>query len=500
MRWDRTLAPKLADRARLDPDRADQVPPIQEKQMQHRRFRWLAILAVAGVLVAACGEDREGEAGSSTTVAGEPGTETTAPAGEAVTFGDLPSPCGPGDASGATAQGVTDDAIVLGYGDDAGYAQAPGLDAEMGDAVEAMIDWCNEQGGINGRQIQGKYYDAKILEVNNVMLSACSEVFMLVGQGFSLDSAQEETRVGCGLGSVPGFSVSPEFAHGPDMMQPVPNPTDYAPVQIAAYMATTYPEQVKKAAVMFANYAATIDTKDKTLATYPAFGWEFLDCPQQYNIGGEDDWKPFVQKLKDCGAEVVYFTGSPNPNFQNFLAAAQQLEYSPMYVTDANFYTDTFSSWNSQNNGAGDNVYIRNAFVPLEEASTNKATQDYLDIIGASDGKISQLGAQSTDAFLLWATAAKGCGSTLTKECIFSEITKIPEWTGGGLHAKTNPSSNLPPDCGIVLKLEGGEFKRVFPEAAGEFDCGADFVQPVTGDVVTRAALNADRISTTYLR
>jgi ABC-type branched-subunit amino acid transport system substrate-binding protein len=470
--------------------------------MQHRRMRWLAVRAAVGILVSACGEDRENNAATpGTTVApGDTGAGTTAAPESNVTFGDLPSPCGPGDASGATAQGVTDESITIGYGDDAGYAQAPGLDAEMGDALDAMIAWCNEQGGINGRELKGNRYDAKILEVNNVMLAACTEVFMLVGQGFSLDSSQEETRVGCGLGSVPGFSVSPEFAHGPDMMQPVPNPADYAPVEIADYIAKTYPEQVKKSAVMFANYAATLDTKDKVLATYPAFGWEFLDCPQQYNIGGEDDWKPFVQKLKDCGAEVVYFTGSPNPNFQNFLTAAKQLAYDPIYVTDANFYTDTFASWNGENNGAGNNVFIRNAFVPLEEAPTNKATQDYLDIVGEAGGKISQLGAQSTDSFLLWATAAKACGSTVTKECIFSEITKISEWTGGGLHAKTNPATNLPPDCGIVLKLEGGEFKRVFPAAAGEFDCAADFVQPVTGDVVTRAALNADRISTTYLQ
>jgi ABC-type branched-subunit amino acid transport system substrate-binding protein len=368
----------------------------------------------------------------------------------------------------------------------------------MGDAVEAMIAWCNEQGGINGRAIEGKYYDAKILDVNNVMTQACSDVFMLVGQGFSLDSAQEETRVGCGLGSVPGFSVSPEFAHGPDMMQPVPNPSDFAPVQVAAYIAEAFPEQVKKSAVMYANYAATIDTKDKTLATYPAFGWQFdAACEQQYNIGGEDDWKPFVQKLKDCGIQVLSFTGSPNPNFQNFLSAAAQLDYKPIYVVDANFYTDIFSAWNSQNGGAADNVYIRNVFIPLEEASSNKATQDYLDIVGGAGGKISQLGAQSADAFLLWASAAKACGSTLTKECIFTQIASFTEWTGGGLHAPTNPASNMPPDCGLVLKLDAGEFTRVFPETG--FDCGAEYVQPVTGDVVTRASLNGDRISTTYL-
>ena len=50
-----------------------------------------------------------------------------------------------------------------------------------------MIDWCNEQGGINGREIVGNYYDATITEVNNAMTQACGEVFMLVGEAWALD-------------------------------------------------------------------------------------------------------------------------------------------------------------------------------------------------------------------------------------------------------------------------------------------------------------------------
>ena len=140
----------------------------------------------------------------------------------------------------------------------------------MSDAVKAMIGWCNDQGGINGREVVGNYYDAKILDVNNAMTNACQQVFMLVGQGWSLDSSQEATRLGCDMASVPAFSVSPEFANGKLMVQPVPNPIDYTPVEIAAAFQKEYPEQIKKSAVMYANYAATIDTKDKVLAIVPA--------------------------------------------------------------------------------------------------------------------------------------------------------------------------------------------------------------------------------------
>jgi hypothetical protein len=467
--------------------------------MRKRTLRLLCLLAVVGLVGAACGSEREdADTSSATTAAGGTAASTTAPA--AVTFGDLASPCGKGDAKGATQQGVTDTQITIGYGDDAGFASSPGLNHHQSDAIKAMIKWCNEQGGINGRQIVGKYGDAKILEVNNVMLDMCKSVFMLVGQGWSLDSLQEETRVGCKMASIPAWGVSPEFANGPLTVQPVPNPVDLTPVQNAAQIAKQFPDKITKTAVMYANYAATIDTKDKVLESYPPFGFQFLNCPQEYNINGEPDWKPFINSLKSCGAEIVYFTGSPIPNFQNVLLAAQQLSYKPIWVVDANFYDQAFADWNGQNGGVADNVHARMAFIPFEEASSNKATADYVKIVQANKGDIALLGAQATSAFLLWATAAKACGSNLTSQCVLDEAKKVTKWTGGGLHAETNPGTNQPPQCGFSLKLSGNKYVRAFPtpDATTKFDCSAQYVKQVKGAVVQRVGLGADRVVRKY--
>ena len=446
----------------------------------------MCILLVGGLVAAACGSDRDDEADDETPTTAEGGVATDK-------FGDLDTPCGEGDAKGATEQGVTDTSITIGFGDDHGFSAAPGLNHEQSDAMQAMIKWCNDQGGINGRTIDGKYYDAKLTEVNNVMTTACKEAFMLVGEGFAFDSGQEQIRLGCNLAAVPVWAVSPAFANGKDAIQPVPNPVDYTPVQIAAAIAKGFPDKIKKTAVMYANYAATIDTKDKVLASYPKFGFEFLDCPQEYNITGEPDWKPFAQKLKDCGAEIVYFTGSPNPNFENFLEAANQLDFKPIYMTDANFYDQQFSSWNKDH--LADNTYVREAFVPLEEADEIPAVQQYLDIVKGNGGDVNQLGEQATSAFLLWATAAKECGSNLTRKCVLDEIKKIDEWTAGGLHAETNPASNLPPKCGVTLKLNGTKWVRFDPKEKGELDCSDDYVVKVSGPVVDKAKLDSNRIS-----
>jgi ABC-type branched-subunit amino acid transport system substrate-binding protein len=449
---------------------------------------------VALVVAAACSSDR-GEDPSATGDEGDGSATTQADGAATDHFGTLASPCGPGDASGATDQGVTDDQIVIGYGDDAGFSVSPGLSHETSDAIKAMIAWCNEQGGINGREIVGNYYDAAITNVVNAMTQACGEVFMLVGEAWALDSDQEETRLGCGLPAVPTYSVSPVFANAPLSYQAAPNPADIFAAGSAGQVADLFPEEIKKSAVMYGNFSATIDTKDKVLQAFPEYGFKFLDCPQEYAIGGEADWKPFAQKLKDCGAEVVYYSGQAYPNMQNLLDDAAQLDYHPIWLTDSNNYLQSFADWNTSGNG--DQVYLRSAFVPFEAAEPDSATQQYVDIVQANGGDISQLGQQATSSFLLWATAAKECPD-LTRQCVLDELAKIKKWDGGGLHAETDPGDNMPAECSLLLKLDGTKWVQAFPETPGEFDCNPDGSFELSGRVVDQAQLGPDRVSTKF--
>ena len=458
--------------------------------MKATAVRLIGALALMAMIATACGSGRS-EGSSPSTTSGGGGPDTTA--SDAAMFGDLASPCGEGDAKGATDQGVTDTSIAIGYGDDAGFPSSPGLQHQMTDAMKAMVKWCNEQGGINGRQITGNYHDAKITEVNNAMTEACASDFFLIGQGFALDSAQEQVRRGCGLPSVAGFAVSPQFSNAPLKWEPVPVPADYTVGSMADQLAKLFPEKVKKAAVVYANYAATKDSRDKVLSAYPLFGWNFIGCEQEYNIQGEADWKPFVQRLKDCGVEMVYFSGSPFPNFTNLLTAADQLGYDPIWAVDPNFYDESFLAWNQD--GFGDNVYFRLSVIPLEEADVNPATQLFLEVVNANGGDPNALGIQSASAFLLWATAAQECGSTLTRQCVGDKLNQVHDWTGGGLHASADPGANLPPQCGLLMKLDGTSYVRVTPEEPGTYGCDPSYAAKTSGPGLERANLDENRIS-----
>ena len=110
--------------------------------------------------------------------------------------------------------------------------------------------------------------------------------------------------------------------------------------------------------------------------------------------------------------------------------------------------------------------------MPFEEAADNPATQQYLDIVEAVDGKVALLGAQSVSAWLLFATSAKACDleNDLSRSCVLDTGRGITEWTGGGLHAANRPGRQrrraVPPH-------DAGPGRRLRPVPPDEgFDCG----------------------------
>jgi hypothetical protein len=454
------------------------------------RLRWLGTCAVAIVVATACGSSGRGNsptggsAGASATASGGGGGEK---------FGTLASPCGKGSAKGATDQGVTDSTITIAYGDDRGFAQSPGLSHQIGDADAAMIKWCNNQGGINGRKIVGKFYDAKITDANRVTTEACKSAFMQVATGWALDSSAEQTRVACNLVAVEAYSVSPDFAMGPMQYEGLPNPADIYTGSGFAQMAKIHPEVVKKAAQFTTTLATENTSSKKAVEGSKKFGFQWLPCTQTINFTGEPDYKPFMQKLKDCGAKFVYTAVSPGPVLFNMLQAAAQVHFEPIWLSESNTYTSEFAAFNK--NKLGDNFYSRLAFVPFEQADKNPATKQYLDIVKGDGGDVSVLGAQATSSFLLWASAAKECGSTLTRQCMLNKLSKVTDWTAGGLHAATSPGGNQPPQCGVLVRLQGTKWTQAFPTKDG-FDCSPSYLVKAK---VVGITLNKDRVATKYL-
>jgi hypothetical protein len=460
------------------------------------RRRWIPAtgLLLTGTLVAACSSGR-GAPATTTAAASGPAVTTTTTQAPAVKFGTLASPCGPGTATGATDQGVTNSNITIGYGDDAGYAGDPGV-TEMSDAVKAFMKWCNDQGGINGRQVLGQYKDAAVFNVVSKVQDLCKTAFMLVGEGWALDVGAEQVRVACNLVAVPAYTAGVDVANGPMMFQPAPNPDDYLPAASLFQAAQLWPAQVKAADALHTTLSASEVSIAKVTQAGTGAGFTWLNCGVKVNFTGEPDYTPFAQRFKSCGAQLIFSNQPPGPLTYNFLTALDKLGYHPTILGEADVYSPAMAQWNTA--GLGDNVYVRQAFQPLENASVVPAVQQYLTIVKASGGKVGPLGEQAASAFLLWATAAKTCASNLTRQCMVNTLAKTHQWDGGGLQAVTDPGANMPAACGMLVKLTGTSWAQFYPKTPGQMDCNPSYVAHITG-AAQGTTLNANRISTKFL-
>ncbi|NPC98150.1 ABC transporter substrate-binding protein [Nocardioides sp. zg-DK7169] len=460
--------------------------------MRHHRIARVGVVAASLLLVAtACGTDRDEEDPSA-------GEETTAAAAANLptdTFGDLEAPCGDGDASGATDPGVTDETITIGYGDDKGYPATPGLNQEMGDAMDAFVEWCNGLGGINGREIVGNRYDGMILESAKVIKESCGQDFMLVGQGFALDANIEPDRIGCQMPTVAGFAISPQAAMGPMKYEPVPGPVDLFNDADIEVIVENYPE-FKNVAFLNSDSPAVDQAGTRYTDNFKGIGITPKDCGVELKSAGGDNYRAIVQKFKECDVDALFTWTPPSPPIYNFLDAAKVEGFDVPLANAATWYTDGVLKANVGDLTEGTIIALN--FQPFENADVVPAVADYRAVLEQTGGEQGLLGMQSASAFLLWATVAKDCGSELTRQCMVDGLAKVNEWTGGGLHGTSDPGNNTPQECAILVTVAGRGYEQIQPAEKGEWYCSKNGARKAP-EAAWGVELTDDRIATTFL-
>ena len=176
-------------------------------------------------------------------------------------FGTLASPCGPApagfDASASKETGVSADKIKIGViSDRAGPVKLPTASVE--ESVRAFVGYCNDLGGINGRKLDLVAYDAKLFDGLAAAKQACNDnLFALVGSGVVFDDKGAQAIIDCGLVEVPAYTATSTKAGADRLVQPLPNPTYTFPTGAAQYLASKYPEAIKKSGAISSSQVAT---------------------------------------------------------------------------------------------------------------------------------------------------------------------------------------------------------------------------------------------------
>lgn len=402
-------------------------------------------------------------------------------------FGSLASPCGPGDAKGATDKGVTDKDITITTISDPG-GPIPGLNQSLFDTMKAFGKWCNDQGGINGRKVNIKFADAKIMDYQQAVTGACTDSFALVGGLGVLDSLGAQTQVDCGLINVPAAAVNPEQTMADLTYEPLPNPTTDYPVGSARWIAKKYPEALTSAAALRTNVSTTIDQSNRLIAGYKQVGFNF-NYVQETNLP-ETNWAPLVLQMKNKGVQYMNLTATWEEAVPLQKEAALQGFKPAVTEFESNYYDVGYPK---RGGADAEGTFVRITIWPFEEASQNPATQQFIDILHSAvpDASPALLGVQAWSAALLWAQSVKNLGSNVTRQGVEDQIKQVHEWTGGGLHQQTDPGAHKRGGCVIMMEVHDGGFVRAYPtpdedkdiyDAGHGYACEPDGIVPIPGD------------------
>jgi len=453
--------------------------------VRHSRIR-SSILVLLLLAASACGRDDDPETGTGeeTTTTEEAGGGDDATLLANGGFGDLETVCQEGDASGATAPGVTDASITIGTMTDKGSVVA-GLNEEMYDAAVAFTEWCNEQGGILGRELVLSDVDAKLFEYEPAVTEACGRDFALVGGGAVFDEDPNGVRVGCNLPNIAGYVVSAPARVADLQVQPIPNPIYNIAMGRYRAAAAQFPDSIDRYAVMASAIPSVLLVKQQAIEVAEQTGFELV-YQVDYQTQGETGWANFVREMQEKDVKVLEFIGQP----QNLVSLTQEMELAgwrpDVILLSGNFYDALYLEAGGDIAG---NIFVQSSFWPMEAAAENKATQDYLDLMERYNpgGKTALLGLQSISSYLLFARAATACGSELTAECLIEQARAQEEWTGGGLHARQTPGNAVASPCMLLLGIDGGTYvvnedATAATEGDDPFNCDPENVYEMTGD------------------
>jgi hypothetical protein len=405
----------------------------------------------AGLSLALIGAGCSGHSSSSsstaTTAAAAAATTTTAAGPGPGDFGTLKAVCGPGNASGATDKGVTDTEIRVATMTDPGNTAVPGLNIEIFQEAQAFVGWCNAAGGILGRKITLDKRDAALFNVAAQMVASCNQPdFMLVGNGEAIDATGVQPRTGCGLPEIPAFDVSSAAGTAPLSIQPLPTPNSESTIGGALKAVKAFdPASAAHYGLLSSTTQSIKDSGDRDKAAAAQVGYTqvyYDELPIQVN-----NWRPYAQAIQAKGVQVLGIQAQANQDAQLFKAFAD-IGYFPKWVVlNTNNYDPVMLTEGGPNlDKFTGGVLVSSRFAPFELGATDPThypvTAQFVQIVKQYASVAPKaLGVNTFSAFLLWAEAAKSCGSTLTRQCVMSYVGSQSNWTGGGLHDVEKPAN-----------------------------------------------------------
>lgn len=452
------------------------------------RVAVIAVIALS-VLATACGRSGSSEDSSSTTA----GSGTSAKCKDAKLE--------------ATEIGVTADTITVQVMADVGSPLAPGLFQGNVDAVKAWAQWANDNGGVGCRQVKVLEWDSKMdpTEAKNGLINGCQNALALVGDN-ALFNPDTTTLGNCadkagqpvglpnfvGLANDANESCQPATWNVQSISELCTGTiTGVRDLQTQGGMYKWFAKNLAPDNEFFlvpGDLPTTVQSSTYIMASQKAAGINVVGSTKVSSRAEQSAYTPYLQAAKAAGANSIYNGSNSNVMLKaQKEAKAQGVLGDYKWAGSLSIYDKTYTSADpSITNG----TYAGLSQLPWDEADKSPGLAAYLKYIGGVD-KADALGANGFMAGIAFKetvdaiVAAKG-PNAITRASVIEGLKTAKSDFMGWIGQPKGGKDIMP--CFMVVQIQDGKWKRVYPTAAGQLDCASDSRIVVKLDTAAEAA------------
>lgn len=418
-------------------------------RMRIRFVRAGAVLAVAGLLAAACGGGSGAKSGTGS------GTSTTA---SQSTAGNT-----------ASAPGVTPTSVTVGQIADISEP-VTGLFKSAQVGVQAYFDYINSLGGVYGRKLVLDSHDS--LFQQPVVTAASNEIakndLAFVGNYTLLDPAVKpivDTDHVPNIGSPLGTAL----AEDANTYDPAPSTDEIASLGPFQWFKEKDPGVIAHTAILYA--AASPSAAETYSVLKSELG--YLGYKIVYARGFsafETTFTADVVHMKALGVKFFWFDGPAN------YAATIAKEFALQSFDPIDYEVAGYGSNLVQLGGSAvDGMYLplASALFLGQDAKTTPIVGTFLKWMKQVDSTdpIAEWGVSSWASAALFVQALKAAGRNPTRATLVQALNKITSFNADGLLPTSDPAGAIPSQCWLLAQVKNGVIERVAPSPAKGFIC-----------------------------
>src|SRR4051812_26833927 len=414
------------------------------------------------------------------------------------------------EAPKATDVGITADEIHVAVLADVDNPIVPNLFKGSKDAVEGAAKFLNSKaggGGLAGRKVVVDFYDSKLNAnaTTNAEIQACENDVASVGtSAVSLASVDEVRNCKDSTGATTGLPDIP-FVSTNLSQQCSDQSFPMAPPQVICSTSSDHPQTFQPNVgrgyyykQKFGNdlhgiYIFGSDSKSARDSSYASgIGQIRAVCcksDQDFDISGfapQSAYTPVVQEMKNAGSNYGQATQGPQQILLRKEATLQGLTDIKVWDCTTGCYSKAFL----KDGGSDvDGQFVDTLYLPFLSAAEQKANpmlKNFEKYTGAD--KADGFGVYAWSAMIAFRDAVNaqvkaGGVNSVTRKALFEQLNKIHEFNADGMFGTIDLAGRKTSPCHVLMQVKNGDFKRVFPTKAGEFDCAKKNVVEVKLDV-----------------